>query len=76
MHIFALYDHLRHIFDDNTRMIRLVTTLDKEAKRTVDAIGCNKIFYATKFKRSPARLQKAINCFVIEILVLYLINCK
>ena len=70
MHIFALHGHLRHIFDDNTRMIK------KEAKRTVDAIGCNKIFYTTEFKRSPAQLQKAINCFVIEILVLYLINCK
>ena len=33
-------------------MIRLLilSTLDGEAKRTVDAIGCNKIFYATALK--------------------------
>ena len=31
-------------------MIRLLSTLDGEVKRTVDAIGCNKIFYATALK--------------------------
>ena len=39
-------DQLKQTLDDNTRMIRLLSTLDGEAKRTVDAIGCNKIFYA------------------------------
>ena len=31
-------------------MIRLLSTLNEEAKRTVAAIGCNKIFYATALK--------------------------
>ena len=34
--------HSKQTFDDNTRMIRLLSTLDGEAKRTVDAIGCNR----------------------------------
>ena len=42
--------HLKQTFDDNTRMIRLLRTLDGEAKRNVGAIGCNKIFYATALK--------------------------
>ena len=42
--------HSKQTFDDNTRMIRLLNTLDREAKRTVGAIGCNKIFYATALK--------------------------
>ena len=37
---------LKQTFDDNTRMIRLLSTLGGEAKRTEDAIGCNKILYA------------------------------
>ena len=40
----------KRAFDDNTRMIRLLSVLDGEAKRTVEAIGCNKIFYATALK--------------------------
>ena len=31
-------------------MIRLLSTLDGVAKRTVYTIGCNKIFYATTLK--------------------------
>ena len=31
-------------------MIRLVSVLDGEAKPTVEAIGCNKIFYAIALK--------------------------
>ena len=31
-------------------MIRLLSTLDRGPKRTVGAIGCNKIFYATALK--------------------------
>ena len=31
-------------------MIRLLSTLDGEAKRTVYAIGCNKIFYTIALK--------------------------
>ena len=42
--------HSKQTFDDNTRMIRLLSTWDGETKRTVDAIGCNKIFYATTLK--------------------------
>ena len=42
--------HSKRTFDDNTRMIRLLSVLDGEAKRTVEAIGCNKIFYATALK--------------------------
>ena len=42
--------HSKQTFDDNTRMIRLLSKLDGEAKRTVDTIGCNKIFYATALK--------------------------
>ena len=42
--------HSKQTFDENTRMIRLISALDGEAKRTVEAIGCNKIFYATALK--------------------------
>ena len=38
--------HSKQTFDDNARMIRL----DEEEKRTVEAIGCNKTFYATTLK--------------------------
>ena len=31
-------------------MIRLLSILDGEAKHTLEAIGCNKIFYATALK--------------------------
>ena len=43
---FFTRDQLKQTFDDNTRMIRLLSTLGGEAKRTVDAIVCNKILYA------------------------------
>ena len=42
--------HSKQTFDDNTRVIRLLSTLDGEAKRTVDAIAGSKIFYATALK--------------------------
>ena len=42
--------HSKRTFDDNTRMIRLLSVLDGEAKRAAEAIGCNKIFYATALK--------------------------
>ena len=42
--------HSKRTFDDNTRMIRLPSVLDGEAKRTVEAIGCNKTLYATALK--------------------------
>ena len=38
--------HSKQKFDDNARMIRL----DEEEKGTVEAIGCNKTFYATTLK--------------------------
>ena len=37
-------------FDDNTRMQRLLSVLEGEAKRSVEAIGHNGIFYATALK--------------------------
>ena len=42
--------HSKQTFDDNTRVIRLLSTLDGEAKRTVDTIACSKIFYANALK--------------------------
>ena len=49
--------HSKRTFDDNTRMIRLVSVLDGEAKRTVEAIGCNKIFYATALVFVKAQIK-------------------
>ena len=42
--------HSKRTFDDNTRMIRLLSLLDGETKRNIEAIGCNKIFYAAALK--------------------------
>ena len=42
--------HSKRTFDDNTRIFRLLSVLEGEAKRTVEAIGCNKIFYDTALK--------------------------
>ena len=42
--------HSKQTFHDNARTIRLLSTLDGEAKRTVDPIGSKKIFYATALK--------------------------
>ena len=37
-------NHLKETFDSNSRMIKLLTILYGEIKRTVKAIGCNKKF--------------------------------
>ena len=37
-------------FDDNTRMQRLLSVLEGEAKRSFEAVGHNGIFYATPLK--------------------------
>ena len=37
-------------FDNNLRMLRLISVLDGEAKRVIAAIGSNGIFYATALK--------------------------
>ena len=64
--------HSKRTFDDNTRMIRLVSVLDGEAKRTVEAIGCNKIFYATDLKTlkrdfgNPLIVAHSILCSVFD----------
>ncbi|XP_057316774.1 uncharacterized protein LOC130657792 [Hydractinia symbiolongicarpus] len=42
--------HLKVSFDDNTRMERLISVLDGEAKKTVLSIGASGIFYASALK--------------------------
>ena len=42
--------HSKRTFDGNTRMTGLLSVLDGEAKLTLEAIGCNKTFYATALK--------------------------
>ena len=42
--------HIKVSFDDNTRMERLVSVLDGEAKKAVYSIGTSGIFYATALK--------------------------
>ena len=42
--------HLKVTFDDNTRMERLLSVLDGEAKRSIQSIGSNGIFYAIALK--------------------------
>ena len=42
--------HLKRTFDDNNRVIILLRVLDGEAKHFVEAVGCNKLFYATVLK--------------------------
>ena len=37
-------------FDNNLRILRLISVLDGEAKRVIAAIGSNSIFYATALK--------------------------
>ena len=49
--VFArVHSKQKQTFDDNIRMIRLLSKLNGEAKRTVDATGCNKKIYATTLK--------------------------
>ncbi|XP_057291781.1 uncharacterized protein LOC130614338 [Hydractinia symbiolongicarpus] len=42
--------HLKVSFDDNTRMERLISVLDDEAKKTVLSIGASGILYASALK--------------------------
>ena len=42
--------HDKHSFTDDIRMDRLLSELDREAKRTVTSIGRNGLFYATAMK--------------------------
>ena len=47
---FKIRVHNKLTFDDNTRMERLLSVLDGEAKRSIQTIGCNGIFYASALK--------------------------
>ena len=42
--------HNKILFDDNMKMERLISVLEGEAKRSVESIDCNGIFYATALK--------------------------
>ena len=42
--------HQKSSFDDNLRILRLISMVDGEAKRVIAAIGSNGIFYATALK--------------------------
>ena len=42
--------HCKVSFDDNTRMERLLSVLDGEAKKSIQSIGSNGIFYASALK--------------------------
>ena len=42
--------HQKPSFDDNLRILRLISVLDRKAKRVIVAIGLNGIFYATALK--------------------------
>ena len=42
--------HSKSTFTDNMRMTRLLSVLDGPAKKSVEAIGSNSLFYATAFK--------------------------
>ena len=42
--------HQKSSFDNNLRMLKLISVLDVEAKRVISAIGSNGIFYTTALK--------------------------
>ena len=42
--------HLKPTFNDNIRMERLLSVLEGDAKKLVESIGCNSLFYATALK--------------------------
>ena len=42
--------HQKSSFDNNLRMLKLISMLDVEAKRVISAIGSNGIFYTTALK--------------------------
>ena len=49
-------------FDDNTRMQRLLSELEGEAKRSFEAVGHNGIFYATPLIVPHLKIQ-----FVLDL---------
>ena len=49
--------HQKSSFDDNLRMLRLISVLVGEAKRIVAAIGLNGIFYTTALKTLKKELS-------------------
>ena len=48
--IFFSRVHQKSFFDDNLRMLRLISVLDRKAEQVIAAIGSNGIFYATALK--------------------------
>ena len=54
-------NHLKETFDSNSRIIKLLTILYGEIKRTVKAIGCNKKVFATAFRNPQKRLLQPTN---------------
>ena len=61
----------KRIFEDNTRVVRLLSELDAEAKRTIEAIDHNKIFYATALKKTlifkAYETESYKYCFIIAV---------